>query len=200
MCHARVPPEQACRSRRGAAAAAGTAVPLLPGRAHAAEAEAAAPAYCWRNATTGTLHASTDSGRTFAARATGLNSGDSEFQLAVTPGRSGHLWLSLKRNGLYRSTDGGATFTKVSSCRASYTLGFGKAAQGASYPAVYMVGSTETITAVYRSDDEAKTWTRINDDQHRWGYTGAAITGDPRLHGRVYLATNGRGIQYGEPV
>ncbi|MGW0611880.1 WD40/YVTN/BNR-like repeat-containing protein [Streptomyces sp. NPDC002788] len=150
--------------------------------------------------TTGTLHASTDGGRTFSARATGLNSGDSEFQLTAAPGRSGHLWLSLKWNGLYRSTDGGATFTKVGSCWASYTLGFGKAAEGASYPAVYMVGSTETITAVYRSDDEAKTWTRINDDQHQWGWIGAAITGDPRVYGRVYIATNGRGVQYGEPV
>ncbi|PNG19688.1 sialidase family protein [Streptomyces cahuitamycinicus] len=150
--------------------------------------------------TTGTLHASTDGGRTFTARATGLNSGDTEFQLAVTPGRSGHLWLSLKWNGLYRSTDGGATFTKVGSCWASYTLGFGKAAKGASYPAVYMVGSTETITAVYRSDDEAKSWTRINDDRHQWGWTGAAITGDPRVYGRVYIATNGRGVQYGEPA
>ncbi|MFI8893996.1 WD40/YVTN/BNR-like repeat-containing protein [Streptomyces paradoxus] len=150
--------------------------------------------------TTGTLHASTDGGRTFTARATGLNAGDSEFQLAVTPGRSGHLWLSLKWNGLYRSTDGGATFSKVSSCRASYTLGFGKAAEGAPYPAVYLVGSTETITGVYRSDDEAGTWTRINDDRHQWGWTGAAVTGDPRIHGRVYIATNGRGVQYGEPA
>ncbi|MFD5951592.1 1,4-beta-glucanase [Streptomyces collinus] len=150
--------------------------------------------------TSGTLFASTDSGRTFTARATGLNSGDTEFQLAVTPGRSGHLWLSLKWNGLYRSTDGGASFSKVASCRASYTLGFGKAAEGAAYPAVYMVGSTETVTAVYRSDDEAKTWTRINDDRHQWGWIGAAIAGDPRVHGRVYIATNGRGVQYGEPV
>ncbi|MET9525661.1 WD40/YVTN/BNR-like repeat-containing protein [Streptomyces coeruleorubidus] len=150
--------------------------------------------------TTGTLHASTDSGRTFTARATGLNSGDTEFQLAVAPGRSGDLWLSLKWNGLYRSTDGGATFTKVGSCWASYTLGFGKAAEGASYPAVYMVGSTESITAVYRSDDEAKSWTRINDDQHQWGWIGAAISGDPRVYGRVYIATNGRGVQYGEPA
>ncbi|MFC8094788.1 1,4-beta-glucanase [Streptomyces sp. NPDC057301] len=149
---------------------------------------------------TGTLHASTDGGLTFAARAGGLNSGDKEFQLAVAPGRAGDLWLSLKWNGLYRSTDGGATFTKVASCWASYTLGFGKAAPGASYPALYLVGSTESSTAVHRSDDEAKTWVRINDDVHQWGWIGAAVTGDPRLHGRVYLATNGRGVQYGEPV
>lgn len=150
---------------------------------------------------TGTLYASTDSGRSFTARATGLPSGDSEFQLAAAPGRSGDLWLSTKWNGLYRSTDGGATFTKVGSARAAYTLGFGKAADGGSgYPALYLVGSTETAIAVHRSDDEAGTWLRINDDAHQWGWIGQAITGDPRVHGRVYLATNGRGIQYGEPA
>ncbi|MFK0112609.1 1,4-beta-glucanase [Streptomyces sp. NPDC091217] len=149
---------------------------------------------------TGTLQASTDSGRTFTARATGLPAGDSQFQLVAAPGRSGDLWLSVKWNGLYRSTDGGVTFAKVASCWASYTLGFGKAAPGADYPAVYLVGSTEAVTAVHRSDDEAKTWVRINDDQHQWGWTGQVVTGDPRVYGRVYLATNGRGVQYGEPV
>ncbi|GGL97713.1 hypothetical protein GCM10010129_46830 [Streptomyces fumigatiscleroticus] len=78
--------------------------------------------------------------------------------------------------------------------------GRAQATDGAAYPAIYQVGSTEAITAVYRSDDEAKTWTRINDDAHQWGWTGQAVTGDPRVYGRVYLATNGRGIQYGEPV
>lgn len=149
---------------------------------------------------TGTLYASTDSGRSFAQRAGGLPAGDSQFQLVAAPGRSGDLWLSVKWNGLYRSLDGGVTFSKVASCWASYTLGFGKAAPGADYPAIYQVGSTETITAVYRSDDEAKTWVRINDDQHQWGWVGQAVTGDPRVHGRVYLATNGRGIQYGEQI
>ncbi|WBO69518.1 hypothetical protein [Streptomyces camelliae] len=56
-------------------------------------------------------------------------------------------------------------------------------------------GATGTV-----SDDQATSWIRINDDAHQRGWTGPAITGDPRLHGRVYLATNGRGIQYGEPA
>lgn len=149
---------------------------------------------------TGTLFASTDGGRTFTGRASGLPFGDSQFQLAAAPGRSGDLWLSTKWNGLYRSTDGGATFTKLTSCWASYTLAFGKAAAEGDYPAIYQVGSTEAITAVYRSDDGAQTWVRINDDQHQWGWIGATIAADPRIHGRVYIATNGRGIQYGEPV
>ncbi|MFJ8110758.1 1,4-beta-glucanase [Streptomyces sp. NPDC096132] len=149
---------------------------------------------------TGTLYASTDSGRTFGARAGGLPSGDSQFKLVAAPGRSGDLWLSTKWNGLYRSTDGGASFSKIDSCWASYTLGFGRAADGADYPAIYQVGSTEAITALYRSDDGAKTWVRINDDRHQWGWIGEVVVGDPRVYGRVYLATNGRGIQYGEPV
>jgi hypothetical protein len=149
---------------------------------------------------TGTLFASTDGGLTFTGRAGGLPSGDSQFQLTAAPGRSGDLWLSTKTNGLYRSTDGGATFTKLTSCWASHTLAFGKAAKGADHPAIYMVGATETITGVYRSDDGAKTWVRVNDDRHQWGWIGATIAADPRLYGRVYIATNGRGIQYGEPV
>ncbi|WP_217213227.1 sialidase family protein [Streptomyces sp. AC550_RSS872] len=149
---------------------------------------------------TGTLLASTDSGRTFTARATGLPSGDSQFKLVAAPGRSGDLWLSTKGEGLHRSTDGGASFSKVTGVGASECLGFGKAADGADYPAIYQVGTIGTVTGVHRSDDEARTWVRINDDQHQWGWIGTAVIGDPRIHGRVYLATNGRGVQYGDPV
>ncbi|HET6859741.1 MAG TPA: 1,4-beta-glucanase [Streptomyces sp.] len=147
----------------------------------------------------GTVYASTDGGASFTARATGLPTGDAQFRITATPGRRGELWLSAKESGLYRSKDGGAAFTKVTTCRASHSLGFGKAAPGAAHPVIFQVGSVDTVTAVYRSDDEAKSWTRINDDAHQWGWTGETITGDPRVHGRVYLSTNGRGIQYGDP-
>jgi hypothetical protein len=63
-----------------------------------------------------------------------------------------------------------------------------------------VIGGTGFATGVLFHPSGAKTWLRINDNAHQWGYIGDAITGDPRIHGRVYLATNGRGIQYGELV
>lgn len=71
------------------------------------------------------------------------------------------------------------------------------------YPAVFQTGrvsATHDGVAVLRSDDAGATWVRINDDSHQWGWTGEVITGDPRVHGRVFLGTNGRGIQYAEPA
>jgi hypothetical protein len=51
------------------------------------------------------------------------------------------------------------------------------------------------VTGVFMSTDNAASWQRINSDAQNWGWTGQAITGDPNDFGRVYLATNGRGIQ-----
>jgi hypothetical protein len=40
---------------------------------------------------------------------------------------------------------------------------------------------------------------RINHDQHQFGSIGQ-ITGAPKLYGRVYVGTLGRGILYGDPA
>lgn len=45
----------------------------------------------------------------------------------------------------------------------------------------------------------ARTVPCVNDDSHQWGRTGEVITGEPRVHGRAHLGTNGRGIQYAQP-
>ena len=64
-----------------------------------------------------------------------------------------------------------------------------------------MLKKTDTKVApwyVVRSDDKGATWVRINDDQHQWGFC-TVIIGDPRVPGRVYIGTGGRGIIMGEP-
>ncbi|WP_031002499.1 RICIN domain-containing protein [Streptomyces sp. NRRL F-5727] len=146
----------------------------------------------------GTLHASTDGGATFAARATGL---PADGRLTAVPGVAGHLWIAGGGQGLLHSTDGGRTFTKVATVKSASALGFGKAAPGASYQALYLIGTVKDVTGVFRSTDKGATWLRVNDDAHQWGSIGGVgvVTGDPDTFGRVYIGTNGRGLQYGDP-
>jgi xyloglucan-specific exo-beta-1,4-glucanase len=70
-------------------------------------------------------------------------------------------------------------------------------APGQSYPAVYLAGSVGGVWGTYRSDDVGATWQRIDDSQHQFGNINC-LAGDPRIYGRVYLGTAGRGIVYGD--
>ncbi|MFG2641182.1 RICIN domain-containing protein [Streptomyces sp. NPDC048370] len=145
----------------------------------------------------GTLHASTDGGATFTARAGNLPTG----RLTAVPGIAGDLWIAGADKGLLHSTDGGRTFTTLTTVQSASALGFGKAAPGASYQALYLIGTVKEVTGVFRSTDKGATWLRVNDDAHQWGSIGGVgvITGDPDTYGRVYVGTNGRGLQYGDP-
>ncbi|WP_406471866.1 cellulose binding domain-containing protein [Streptomyces sp. NBC_01615] len=150
----------------------------------------------------GKFYVSSDGGATFtASAATGLPSGDS-VRFKALPGTKGDVWLAGGASdgayGLWHSTDGGASFTKLSNVDQADTIGFGKAATGASYQTLYTSAKIGGVRGIFRSTDKGASWTRINDDAHQWGWTGAAITGDPRVYGRVYIATNGRGIIYGD--
>ncbi|MEU1199050.1 cellulose binding domain-containing protein [Streptomyces sp. NPDC005813] len=150
----------------------------------------------------GTFYMSSDGGATFTASpASGLPSGDS-VRFKALPGTKGDVWLAGGASdgayGLWHSTDGGATFTRLAGVEQADTIGFGKAATGASYQTLYTSAKIGGVRGIFRSTDKGATWTRINDDAHQWGWTGAAITGDPRVYGRVYVSTNGRGIVYGD--
>jgi len=128
-----------------------------------------------------------------------LDGGVDGARLCAAPGRTGDLWLALEGAGLFRSRDGGQTFARIGDVEAAVALGFGRAAAGRDYPALYLAGKIHQLTAVFRSDDEGRTWNRITDEHHQFGMV-RRVTGDPRIYGRVYLATNGRGIIYGDVV
>jgi hypothetical protein len=63
---------------------------------------------------------------------------------------------------------------------------------------VYTSARIRGVRGLFRSDDAGRHWVRINDDRHQYGWTGSTLTGDPRVHGRVYVGTNGRGIIVGD--
>jgi photosystem II stability/assembly factor-like uncharacterized protein len=116
--------------------------------------------------------------------------------IRAVPGKEGDIWISTGKD-LYRSTDSGKTFPAINGADEVKAVGFGKAADGKTYPAVFIAGTLGGIYGFYRSDDEGKAWVRINDDQHQWG-SPTLLIGDPRKHGRVYVGTAGRGIIYGD--
>ncbi|XID93951.1 X2-like carbohydrate binding domain-containing protein [Paenibacillaceae bacterium WGS1546] len=150
----------------------------------------------------GKFYVSTNGGAAFVqTAATGL---PNEGNFKAIPGIEGDVWLAGGSEesgiyGLWHSTDSGASFTKLSNVQEADVVGFGKAAPGQSYMAIYVSAQIDDVRGIFRSDDAGANWVRINDDQHQYAVTNSAITGDPRVYGRVYFGTNGRGIIYGDP-
>lgn len=152
--------------------------------------------YAYNN---GTLLASTDGGVKFEPRA--ALSASASGVLRAVPGRAGDLWLPLHDGGLAHSVDAGVSFAPLLNVQFCAAVGFGKAAPGASYPAIYIWGSVGGVRGVHRSLDGGASWTRINDDAHQYGGPGDGqfIVGDMNRYGWVYMSTAGRGIVYGHP-
>ncbi len=126
-------------------------------------------------------------------------------QLYATPGRSGDLWIAAF-DGLWHADSSAmhdatraVLFTRLPGVEQIEAFGFGKAAPGQNDPALYLAGIVQGQSGIFRSDNAGRSWVRINDDQHQWGLI-LQISGDPRVYGRVYVGTHGRGILYGDPA
>jgi hypothetical protein len=153
------------------------------------------------DAKAGQAYYSTDGGAHFTASPSGLPN-LAEYELTsgsaqAVPGIEGDVWLTTGKE-LNHSTDSGKSYETVESVGAAHALGFGKPAEGKTYPALYLIGKVGDVAGFFRSDDVGRTWVRINDDKHQYGFCNVII-GDPRIYGRAYLGTGGRGILYGEP-
>lgn len=143
----------------------------------------------------GSFYVSTDGAKTFEKTVSGL---PQYAKIKAVSGKEGHVWIADKDDGMLYSTDSGKSFEKVKGVQKAQTIGFGKAKEGADYDAIYTNAKVNGINGFYRSDDAGKTWIRINDDRNQFGSADADISGDPNIYGRVYIATNGLGLVYGD--
>jgi len=150
--------------------------------------------------TGGQILASADGGKSFSPIVTGIPpvAGWQGAELAVAPGRLRDLWLAGPF-GLLHSGGASAPLAGVKDVEEAWHIGFGKAPPGRTYPAVFLSGKVKGASGIWRSDDEGKSWVRINDDVHRFG-DGGILTGDPTEYGTVYVARGSGGIVVGRPA
>lgn len=142
---------------------------------------------------TGKFYTSLDKGSTWSQSSTPIAWHD----IATPFGKGCDIWL-YGYSGLYHNFNcGWSTWDLVSGTSNVTALGFGKAAPGQGYPAMYMAGTYNNVTGVFRSVNGGSSWVRIDDSQHQYGGF-RMLTGDPKTFGTVYGATNsGRGIIMG---
>jgi hypothetical protein len=146
----------------------------------------------------GNVFVSRDGGANFSpAGSWAGGNGGGGVRLRSVFGLEGQLWVS-SNSGLFRSGDAGASFERIAAVSSAAALGFGQAAPGASFPAVFLSGNVDGRSGLYRSDDAGGSWQPIDDEMHKFGFINH-LTGDPRQFGRVYLGTGGRGIVAGDP-
>lgn len=156
------------------------------------------------SSTGGKFYVSTDGGATYAlapnSPVCSTNDNCHVFgQLRAVPGKANNVWSTDPTNGLYYTTDAGQTsWVKVANVQSCYGIGFGKAASGASYPAVYIAGTISGQRGIFRSIDQGSTWQYLTDNPIGIYNQIVTINGDLSLYGRVYVGFNGNGFAYGD--
>jgi len=127
---------------------------------------------------------------------------EQEFEIRVESDVEGVIWIALNDMGLWRLVyDSQAnvlsgervTGEDVTTKR----IGLGKALKGSEFKTLYTSGTMYGEYGFFRSHDMGKHWIRVNDDATNFGDI-RSISGDPRVFGRIYVATGTRGLVYGD--
>jgi photosystem II stability/assembly factor-like uncharacterized protein len=122
-----------------------------------------------------------------------------DCRMFITPDHPADLWFAGD-HGLWHVAHAAADTeaVKLGDVSSAYAVGFGKALGSASMT-LFLSGTVAGQEGIFRSTDEGRNWVRISDPEHRYGFVGV-VSGDPRIFGRVYLGTNGRGVLMGDPA
>jgi hypothetical protein len=163
------------------------------------------PGTFYMDLTAGGFWKSTDGGETWTQQtATNAPSDPHHGTLATVPGVSGEMWMvdgheGATTHGLFHTLDGGNTFTRSPLFDYAWALALGKAAQGQSYPAIYVDGlyHGDANWGVFQSIDGGTTFNRI-------AYYPYGILDVPNtmaaswdVFGTVYIGFEGNTFYYG---
>jgi hypothetical protein len=155
---------------------------------------------------------STDSGATWVQQCNNTQFTGTDWSwhvyLKAVPGNVGHLFLSSGFLGspanptlnaaFKRSTDGGVTWSTVTTINTVRAYDFGIGAPGSSYPAIYAIGYVGGVRGAYRSDDNCATWTLLSDQPRGSVDIPRNIGASKETYGKHWIALAGSGLLVGQ--
>lgn len=132
----------------------------------------------------------------------GLGSGATgafPLRIAAAPFMEGNVWAALGTNGLYKSSNSGETFTKISYFSVASLVDFGANKPNSTLPTAYVHGKEATTGqwGVFRSTDMGNSWELITPDDKPFARP-MVMEADRKLYGRLYISDEAVGISYGE--
>jgi hypothetical protein len=150
----------------------------------------------------------------FSRVSSGVLPEDYRAELKAAPGMAGELWFTNKgpsepassRGGrLFRSSNGGTSWTEVSGFSKTRSVAFGKPFSGTK-PVVFVYGIRGGVEGIWRSDNATATtgnasnatWVKISGANPTFGNL-TVLEGDKQVPGRVYAGTGCRGAWVGQP-
>jgi xyloglucan-specific exo-beta-1,4-glucanase len=157
------------------------------------------------------LYVSKDGGRSFYQLPTpsgmpilnlaGIDGGNLA-EIRVESNKEGVIWIAFGEGGLWKleyhmEQNEFKAFKITKDKDVIDCQGMGKGLND-QCKALYVSGTMKGVYGIWQSLDEGKTWNQINNQKQMYGQI-RGITGDPRVFGRVYVATGTRGVLYGEP-
>jgi photosystem II stability/assembly factor-like uncharacterized protein len=179
--------------------------PWWDGEVLAADQVAPGTFYYFNNAD---FYVSSDGGVTWAKNSVAWPQ-DPHWVIDVTivpnPAKAGDVWMAFAPNSnqatpyqLIHSTDGGKTFTPITTLEYANYIAFGKGNDAAT-PFLYVHGRApgDTADAIYKSEDSGATWIRISDPTKMQFGEISSLEGDMRTKDLVYVGQGGRGIAFG---
>ncbi len=133
------------------------------------------------------IYRSTDGGRTFE-RVLYKDENTGAMQVEIDPKDSGVVYADLwagrqgpwengawqgRESGLFKSTDGGDTWKKLTKGLPTFEQGLGRIgfaiARSDTKRLYATVDAQASVAGIYRSDDAGDSWTRLNGDARLWG-------------------------------
>ncbi|KAJ3307901.1 hypothetical protein HDU76_004277 [Blyttiomyces sp. JEL0837] len=129
------------------------------------------------------------------------SSGGDSFVYGIVvcaPGHAGHVWVSGTQGGLSYTFDKGQTFVKVANVTQSNHIGFGKKMAGGTYPTIYLDGTVNGVSGLFRSADAGLTFDYITTFPKSLFDNIQVVNGDMNVEGRVYVGFSGNGFVYAD--